>query len=908
MQEAVRTQSSAEAGPAEAPIEDGYREAVEELLFERLREVAHRREPAVVPLLEGRQSLAELSPQHLMPALQAYGLWLQLLNIAEENAAMRVRRRLDRQAGADFVAGTFAHELSRAAALGIGPDRIAATLSGARICPTLTAHPTEAKRVTVLEIHRRLYLKLMDLESPRWTPRERDALLRDLRGEIDLLWLTGELRLERPTVEAEVAWGLHFFRDVLFEAVPELLSRLDEALARHAEMQMEAPPLFRFASWIGGDRDGNAKVDNGITAAALAANRAAAFSHLRARLKALMKRLSPSEIILTPPPFFRERLALELAACGEGEQLPLRNPNEIFRQYVAALVLRLEATASGEGDATPFRDAGELAESLRVIEDALGHMRAHELARHLVRPLRREIEVFGFHTVSLDLRQNSTVTNRTLAGLWAARHGRPEDEAPRPGSAPWHEWLVEELGRRPPSAPDTAGLSPEARETLGLFRLVADERRARGGKAIGSFILSMTGSVDDLLGVYLLAAWAGLIEGSAGEERVVLPIVPLFETIADLQAAPAILTSLAGQDLVRRSLSGAGGVQEVMVGYSDSNKDGGFLAATWEVAKAQERMAEAAARAGIELAFFHGRGGSVSRGGAPTGRAIAALPRLTVNGRLRVTEQGEVVSAKYANRGTALYQMELLASSVLAHSLRSPHEPPPVPEHEAAMQRLAALAQAAYRRLVEHPALVPYYQAASPVEELALLKIGSRPARRFGAASLQDLRAIPWVFAWSQNRHLLPGWYGVGAALSQLRAAGEGPLLAELFQRSRIFRLVIDEVEKTLFLVDLDMAHAYADLVDETGVRGAILSLVEEEYARTRREVLLLSGAGDLAMRFPGFRRRLGRVLPMVGAINRQQIALLREFRAGGDADRQELLLPLLLSMTCVASGLGWTG
>ena len=403
-------------------------------------------------------------------------------------------------------------------------------------------------------------------------------------------------------------------------------------------------------------------------------------------------------------------------------------------------------------------------------------------------------------------------------GCWP-RSGRDatagRKAAPEPGAPGWHDWLLEEL-RHPRNAPDLAGLPAEAEEMLGLFRLIAEERRTRGGAAIGSFILSMTARADDLLGIYLLAAWGGLLEGERGAASVPLPVVPLFETIADLKAAPAILEALAAHDLVRRSLATRGGVQEVMVGYSDSNKDGGFLAATWEVAKAQERMAAAAAGAGVTLAFFHGRGGSVSRGGAPTGRAIAALPRATVNGRLRVTEQGEVVSAKYANRGTALYQMELLASSVLAHSLRSTREPPPEPAHERAMQRLAAAAQGAYRGLVEHPALVTYYQSASPIEELALLKIGSRPARRFGAASLQDLRAIPWVFAWSQNRHLIPGWYGVGSGLAAFvevrKARGLGTAAAHV-PEARLFRTVIDEVEKALLTVDLDIAREFAGLV-----------------------------------------------------------------------------------------------
>jgi phosphoenolpyruvate carboxylase len=891
----------------EAPIDDGYRDAIEEMLFQRLGEVVRRREPAVSALLEGRQRLGELPREHLIAALQACGIWLQLLNIADENAAMRVRRRLEREMGLDHVAGTFAYELSRAAALGIGPEEIQRTLAASLVSPTLTAHPTEAKRVTVLEIHRRIYRRLVELESPRWTPREREELLRDLRGDIDLLWLTGELRLERPTVEAEVAWGLHFFREVLFDGVPELLRRLDEALTRHTEAPIEAPAFFRFSSWIGGDRDGNAKVDNATTAAALAANRAATLERLQERLAEVLKRLSLSELILPAPPSFRAELAEQLAASGEPEQVVARNPNELFRQYVAALGLRLEATAGGSSRAKPFRDAGELVLALRALEEGLGQLKAHELARSLVRPLRRESEAFGFHAVRLDLRQNSAVINRTLAALWARRHQRPLAEAPRAGSAAWHGWLVGEL-RRIGAAPDLSDLPAEAAETLGLFRLLAAEQ-AHDGQGIGSFILSMTSSTDDLLGVCLLAKWGGLCTDGAEGEVLTLPVVPLFETIADLKAAPAILQGFLAEGLVRRSLALRGDLQEVMVGYSDSNKDGGFLAATWEVVKAQESLAAAVAGDGIRLAFFHGRGGSVSRGGAPTGRAIAALPQNSVAGHLRVTEQGEVVSAKYANRGTALYQMELLASSVLAHTLRSPHEAPPEPAHQAALERLSATAHTAYRRLVEHPGLVTYYQAASPVEELALLKIGSRPARRFGAAGLQDLRAIPWVFAWSQNRHLLPGWYGVGSALAALRAEGQGALLAELFERSRLFRLVIDEVEKTLFLVDLEIAGAYAALVDDAAVREAVFALVAEERERTEREVLLLSGAGRLAERFPAYRRRLGRVLPMVGEVNLQQVELLREFRSGRrDAKRRRVLVPLLLSMTCVASGLGWTG
>ena len=335
-------------------------------------------------------------------------------------------------------------------------------------------------------------------------------------------------------------------------------------------------------------------------------------------------------------------------------------------------------------------------------------------------------------------------------------------------------------------------------------------------EAFGSFILSMTRSVADVLGVYLLAKEAGVFLDAAGTEICPLPIVPLFETIDDLRAAPAIMRELLAVPLVRRSTSWQGGVQEVMIGYSDSNKDGGFFTSNWELSKAQSKLTKLGDQTGVKIAFFHGRGGSVSRGGAPTGRAIAAQPAGSIRGRFRVTEQGEVVSSKYANRGTALYQMELLAASVFEHALKSEREEALVPHAEIddAMEALSGASRAAYTRLISHPDLVTYFQSASPLEEISLLNIGSRPARRFGARSLADLRAIPWVFAWAQNRHLITGWYGLGSALETFIAVrgeeGEA-LLKRMFKDSRLFRLIMDEVEKTLLIVDLDIARDYSE-------------------------------------------------------------------------------------------------
>jgi phosphoenolpyruvate carboxylase len=366
--------------------------------------------------------------------------------------------------------------------------------------------------------------------------------------------------------------------------------------------------------------------------------------------------------------------------------------------------------------------------------------------------------------------------------------------------------------------------------------------------------------VSDVLGAYLLAKVARLFGDTAGVESFTLPIVPLFETIEDLQRAPAIMRELLGVPLVRRSVRTQGGVLEVMIGYSDSNTDGGFLTSNWELYKAQIKLTRLGQEIGVPIAFFHGRGGSVSRGGAPTGRAIAAQPAGSIQGRMRITEQGEVVSFKYANRGTAQYQIELLAASVFEHTLKSEREQALVPtaEFDEAMEALSGAAQAAYRKLIDHPDLLVYYQSASPLEEISLLNLGSRPARRFGARTLGDLRAIPWVFAWSQNRHFVPGWFGVGSGIQtflQVRGPRGATLIQRMFADSRLFRLIVDEVEKSLSYVDLGVAREYAELVPDPRVRVEVFGLIEEEYRRTVDAVLRISGDAELAHRFPRFRR-----------------------------------------------------
>ncbi|HUL04463.1 MAG TPA: phosphoenolpyruvate carboxylase [Gemmatimonadales bacterium] len=891
-----------------------YLQQLADLLFDLLLDVIHAHHPEIEPVIRGQAAAPGRSAELAGRTLQAQGIWFQLLSIAEQNSAMRERRRSEVEKGYGEVRGTLAQVVRSAA---VPAADLRALIEHLHIEPVITAHPTEAKRVTVLERHRSIYFGLFDLEVTRWTPRERNALIDHLRNDIETLWLTGELRLEKPTVAQELAWGHYFVNELLFDVVPQMLGRLERALAEtYPGERFTVPPFFQFGSWIGGDRDGNPFVTNDVTRQTLNDNRLASLRRYRHRIGQLVRTLSLTERSLVIPEAFRQALARQLEESRDAERIVARNPGEVFRQYLACVLRRLDLTLdfASHGLPAPATDgypvADELIADLRVVEQGLSEAGCERLAISTVRPVRREVEIFRFSTFRLDMRENSVRINEAVVALGRWRRG---GHMPLPGSAEWRPWLLAELAQPLMPGHMPAELPEGAADTLGMFRLIHDVRDHVDRAAIGTFILSMTHSVDDVLAAYVLAKEAGLFADAPGIESCTLPVVPLFESIEDLRRAPDIMRELLAIPLVRRSVRAQGGVHEVMIGYSDSNKDGGFLTSNWELSKTQVKLTRLGRECGVPIVFFHGRGGSVSRGGAPTGRAIAAQPAGSIRGRLRLTEQGEVVSFKYASRGSAAYQIELLAASVLEHSLRSEHEEAlaPMGEFDEALEALAGAAHAAYRQLVEHPDLVAYFQAASPLEEIALLNIGSRPVRRFGAKTLADLRAIPWVFAWTQNRHFVPGWFGVGSGLAtflEVRGTRGETLLQRMFNDSRLFRLIIDEVEKTLAYVDMDIAREYAGLVGDARVQEAIFPIIEEEYRRTVDAVLRVNQGAHIADRFPQFGRRLAHRLPTLAQVNRQQIELLRRYRAASGKEQEDYLAPLLLSINCVAAGFGTTG
>jgi phosphoenolpyruvate carboxylase len=887
-----------------------------ELLFDLLIEVLERHDPKVAAVLKGEHTTAGMPTELLARALQAQGIWFQLLSIAEQNRDMRNRREVERERGYDQVRGTFASVFAAAAAEGIDAAEVRRALSDLKVRPVITAHPTEAKRITVLERHRRIYVRLFELESPRWTDRERRELIDALAEEIELLWLTGELKLQKPTVEQEVAWGLYFFNENLFDVVPQLIGKVSKAFAKQFPgEEFEIPSFFQFGSWIGGDRDGNPYVTSEVTRHALQATRLASLKRYRSRLLDLVRNLSIEDQALELPSSFRSAAAAAIAAAPGGAASAERNRGEIFRQFVGCMMAKLDAAieraerrAPGAGGEAGYASADQLIEDIDLMRGALGDSGARRLSDALLLPLRREVAIFRFSTVRLDVRENSARVNQTLAALFRARHGGADPPAAE--SQDWKAWLRAELAEPRAEPLSYEGLPAEAAETLETFRTIARMRGEIDREAFGALILSMTRSAADILGVYLLAKEGGLFADTAAVERCTLPIVPLLETIPDLRRAAPILKELLEVPLVQRSLYVQGRIQEVMIGYSDSNKDGGYFTANWELAKAQSGLTRLGRELGVTIAFFHGRGGSVSRGGAPAGRAIAASPAGSIRGQFRVTEQGEVVSFKYANRGTAAYQIELLASSVVEHVLRSEREAALIPVHEfhEAMEALSGTAWSAYRGLMELPTMLEYLQASSPLEELSMLNIGSRPARRTQAKTLADLRAIPWVFAWTQNRHMLSGWYGVGSGIKaflDVRKERGLELLRRMFREARLFRFILDDVERTLSQVDLSIAREYAGLVEDDAVREPIFRRVAEEYRLTCDMILAISGGAVIAERFPQFRRRLTRRLKTLNEVSREQVQLLRAHRAGGSED---VRTALLMSINCAAAGFGATG
>lgn len=855
---------------------------------------------------------------------QAFSMAFQLLSLAEDGAAARSRQEQESRDGPAAVSGLWGQSLRRLREQGLGARELAAALSQVHVEPVLTAHPTEAKRATVLDHHRVLFRLLARRDDPRTTPMEQRQLREDLQCELERIWRTGGIHLEKPDVASELRNVLHYLRHIFPAMLPVLDQRLRgawEASGFDAHL-LEDPlqlPRLTFGDWVGGDRDGHPLVTAETTRRTLAALRQHALELLDEQLAGLAVRLSLAERLQPPPPVLRERLQALTAMLGaRGEEAVRRNPEEPWRQLVNLMRARLPLSEASSDTGSRYRTAAALTEDLRVLHQSLRDVGAHRLAAADVAPVLRAVQCFGFHLAALDVRQNSRFHDLALSQLLTAAGLEGAGFAERPEEAR-RALLERELASPRPFIRAGVSVGPEADAVLDCYRVLAAHLDAHGAEGLGSLIVSMTRGTADLLAVYVLARETGLAFHTPEGLVSRLPVVPLFETIDDLERSPAILDAFLSHPVTRRSLEHqreqAGAdvpVQQVMVGYSDSNKDGGLLASLWGLHRAQQALADVGRKHGVRLRFFHGRGGTISRGAGPTHRFLRALPPGSLHGAVRMTEQGETIHQKYGTPETAAYHLELLLAGATEATLlhgrgAAPHPLAPV------MDRLAETSRRTYEALIGTDGFIQFFSEATPIDVIEASRIGSRPARRTGRRTLADLRAIPWVFSWSQARFYLSGWYGVGSALEALQAddpAAFEALRAEVLTWPPL-HYIVSNAATSVATADPELMAEYAALVSDEGLRERVLGLVLAEHARTRRMLEVLYG-GPLAERRPRIHRLLDLRQEGLRVLHRQQLGLLREWRrlraTGQEEQAEPVLLELLLTVNAIAGGLRTTG
>jgi phosphoenolpyruvate carboxylase len=871
---------------------------------ERIRALAKGRragDPVAAEALAA--AVAALPGDAARATASAFAVYFDLVNLAEEAERVRALRERERISHPTPPGESVGDAIARLRGRGVSANEMARLLRRLRIEVVLTAHPTEAKRRTALSKLQRIAEILRRLRSSDLLPREREDVEGALRAEITSLWLTDRARTVRPAVTDEVRTGLYFVGAVFWEAIPRINADLDAALRAHYPGIAAPPGWLTLASWIGGDRDGNPTVVADLTAETLRLHRGLAIERHRRSLQDLARRLSVSGRRCPPPPALAAWLEARRPLPAHVAYLEERYAGEPYRLALALLAADLE-TASRQAmtarllEETPLRARVDV-RSLQEVLDQVAAAVPAPLASERLAVLRTQLATFGLHAARLDIREDSGRLTAVIgAMLDALGLARGFAEADDPGRT---DILLRLLTAPAPPAADlarAAAATEPGAETWRLFRLIARARAVYGAAVLGPFIVSMTRGPADLLGVLLLARWTG---GEAG------PIVPLFETLDDLDAAPAVLRALFDLEPYRTHLASVGGEQMVMIGYSDSNKDSGYLAANWSLYRAQEAVARVCRERGVDLTIFHGRGGSVARGGGPAGRAIRAQPPGTVRGRFRMTEQGETIASRYSDPDLAHRHLEQIVSAVLLTSADEPRRAE-TPGWRDAMDLMAGAALAAYRGLVEKPGFIEYWRAATPIDEIARLRLGSRPtARRGGAMTRQGVRAIPWVFSWMQSRFNLPGWFGLGAGL----AAVDGGRLREMYAGWPFFRAVLDNAEMSLLKADMDIAALYSALVPDRALADEVFGAIEGEYVRTRDAILDATSHRELMDGDPVIQRSVQLRNPYVDPLNYLQVAMLRRLRALPDPEGAQAEVwreVIVLTVNGIAAGLRNTG
>ena len=878
-------------------------------LEERIRHAAKARragDPASAELLT--DTVAQLTSQQARVVASAFSLYFDLVNLAEENYRVFVLHQQEHDLYPRPLRESIGEAIAELKAQGVTATQMADLLGKLQIELVLTAHPTEAKRRTILSKLNRIARYLLELNRPGLLSRELQDVKAGLHTEITNFWLTDRIRASRLTVTDEVRTGLFFVDQVFWQVLPQMYAELDSALENHYPGMEVDHPWLRLASWIGGDRDGNPNVTSSVTAETLRLHRGLAVEKHRTNIQELSRWLSLSARRVPPSTDLQAWIESRRPLPDHVDFLEQRYSNEPYRLSISLLANDL-AEASKEDmkghllSSNPIQGRLNLDNLTRTL-DIIQHAIPIHLRSGLLSLVQRQLSIFGLHAARLDIREDSSRLNSALAEILRALGLDEDPPFETAGNAERTRRLVNLLELPRPSLSLDPGVTQSTSETWALFKLIGRTRQLYGPDLLGPFIISMTQCPADILAVLLMARWSGCAQG--------LQIVPLFETIQDLRSAPQVLAELLTLPVYRQHLAECCNEQMVMIGYSDSNKDGGYLAANWALYQAQEQISEVCRENKIAFTLFHGRGGTVARGGGPANRAIRAQPPGTVDGRFRLTEQGEIIAARYSNPLIARRHLEQIVHAVLLSSSPSVGESSNLKESwRLVISEMVARSQQAYRHLIyETPGFQDYWRFATPLDEIKRLHIGSRPAARHASGDdVRKIRAIPWVFSWMQSRFNIPGWFGLGRGMQSKR--GEIGLLQEMYQSWPFFRALLDNAEMSMLKADMQIAALYSTLVPDRHLAGEIFPRIVEEFERTREIILEVSGHQGLMESEPIVQRSVKLRNPYVDPLNFVQVEMLRRLRNLSDPDgseADEIREVINLTINGIAAGLRNTG
>lgn len=858
-----------------------------------------------------RQTISQVGAEELEKIVRAFSVYFQLVNIAERYHRVRRRRQYESSADHPPQRASLGNALSRFKDEGITAAELQGTLNRLDVGLILTAHPTEALRRSVRRKHVNIGEMLESLETRATTWRERRRLEEILAEEITLLWQTDELRARRPEVPQEIQRTLLFFENPLISATLDVYREFEDELEH--KFPQDTPQLgqvLSYGSWVGGDQDGNPFVKAETLSIALSLQRELILKRHMASIRWLADHMSQSRKLVSISEDLLASIERDAQLLQSSNEDNGDDPNEAYRRKFLLVFERLRRALEEPDSQQAYAGVDEYLEDLSIVRDSLLEHGGERVADGSLRDCIRQAEIFGFHLAKLDVRQESSVVVKAAAEMVFPATGEDILSLEEPERA----GLLRRLLADPTlSLIEPDDLTPESREVLETFWRIRQAKEDFSTPPVETFILSMAHEASDVLSVQLLARHVGLLQTDESGHCTVnhLRVTPLFETIADLNHAPEVLRRLLEDPFYRSSLEESEDLQEIMLGYSDSGKDAGYVTSNWTLYKAQQLLAEVARKHGVELRLFHGRGGSAGRGGGPSYDAIKAQPSGTLDGKIRITEQGEVISFKYSMQGLARRNLNTVLAAVLEATAEEPDLTPSERWVEV-MDQLSNTAQNTYRSLVyEDEGFLEFFAQASPIRELSLLNMGSRPARRVQTPNVEGLRAIPWVFAWTQNRFLLPSWYGTGTALSSyVENQGGLETLREMYREWPFFTTLINFMQMTLAKSDLRIAETYTDLVEDQELRGRMWKIISSEHESCVRALIQITGHDNLLDDSPVLQRSVRLRNPYVDPLSYIQVSLLRQLRGLPQESpaREETLNTLLRTISGISSGMLNTG